>query len=298
MKIPIKTILPNPEQPRLTFDQAELEQLAASMAIHGVINPIAVEEAGTGYILHDGERRLRAARLLGWTEIEAAVTQPLNGSGKPEHLERALVGNLQRSDLNLIEEAEGYRRLRDECGYSVSMIAKRMGTNDNRIHNRLAILELEPEIQTLLAERKLPNTPDALKALATLPSEPRIRLARKAASLRFSAKTIIRAAGKMHELLGTKQTIKGTPAVELGKVMAHGKLDLPKWNALMQIGQVPLWELVETAARRTCEMCSLRPMASKSTCGQCPLPLALAQMIDISNRSKIQSKSSVPLCKK
>src|SRR6185369_7089197 len=98
-QIHISRVVPNPEQPRKTFDQAELDGLADSIREHGVIQPIVVESCADDYILHDGERRLRAAKLAGLKKIPAIVHPPLNGTGPQERLERALVANVQRVEM-------------------------------------------------------------------------------------------------------------------------------------------------------------------------------------------------------
>lgn len=102
--IPVDRIYPNPMQPRKIFDEAELHELADSIREHGVIEPIVVELCGRDFILHDGERRLRAARLASLKKIPAIVHPPLNGTGPRERLERALVANVQRSEMHPIEE--------------------------------------------------------------------------------------------------------------------------------------------------------------------------------------------------
>ena len=127
--IRIDLILPNPEQPRVDFPAEELQGLAASIQANGLIQPIVVEEVEQGYILHDGERRLRACKALGWAEIAAVVVPPLNGTAAHDRLMRALVANVQRQDLNPVEEARAYARLRDEHGLSGQEIADRVGVH-------------------------------------------------------------------------------------------------------------------------------------------------------------------------
>jgi ParB family chromosome partitioning protein len=105
----ISRVLPNPEQPRRRFDPGSLRELADSIKVNGLIQPIVVEDAGDGsYILIDGERRLRACKLINRTEIEAFINPPSNHNGE-ERLRKALVANIQRTDLNPIEEAQAYQ---------------------------------------------------------------------------------------------------------------------------------------------------------------------------------------------
>jgi ParB family transcriptional regulator, chromosome partitioning protein len=141
MKLEIESILPNPEQPRKSFDQADLDGLAQSIKEQGLITPITVEgpyfegtphpsplPAGEGayYILIAGERRLRAHKLLGLTEIEANI-EPPRVDGTLDRLMRALVENIQRSGMDPIDEALAFQRLREEFGLSVADISERFG---------------------------------------------------------------------------------------------------------------------------------------------------------------------------
>ena len=119
LEIPISKIKANAYQPRRTFNQTELEQLAESIRQHGVIQPILVEEGANGFTLIAGERRLRASKLAGRTTIPAVVRTVDNQS----RLELALIENVQRSDLSPIETAQAYRRLADEFGMTQEQIA-------------------------------------------------------------------------------------------------------------------------------------------------------------------------------
>ncbi len=138
--IPIDRIERNPYQPRTVFEMDQLEQLRASIAAHGVLQPVLVTETLEGYRLIAGERRVRAAQLAGLTRIPAIVRQ---AAGR-EQLELALVENLQRADLNAVEEAHAYRQLVDEFGLSHDQIANRVGRARSTIANTIRILELEP----------------------------------------------------------------------------------------------------------------------------------------------------------
>ena len=111
-------IYPNPEQPRKDFDLAELESLAESIRSHGILVPVKLEAAGDAFILHDGERRLRAARMAGLTQIPAEIQPGLNGNGPQTRLLQAVIINIQRADMNPVEEGQSYRRMRDEFGQS------------------------------------------------------------------------------------------------------------------------------------------------------------------------------------
>jgi ParB family chromosome partitioning protein len=109
MQIAIGKIIPNPDNPRKDFDPATLEELSSSIRQHGLLNPIAVEENNGVYILIDGERRWRAAKLAGWAEIPAEVRERTNNI---QRLMLALVANLQREDMNPIDEARAFEQLK------------------------------------------------------------------------------------------------------------------------------------------------------------------------------------------
>jgi ParB family chromosome partitioning protein len=139
-EIPIDRIERNPYQPRTVFELDQLDQLRASIAAHGILQPVLVTETLEGYRLIAGERRVRAAQLAGLTRIPAIVRQ---AAGR-EQLELALVENLQRADLNALEEARAYRQLADEFGLSHDEIAGRVGRARSTIANTIRLLELAP----------------------------------------------------------------------------------------------------------------------------------------------------------
>ena len=149
--LPISLISPNPYQPRQRLSEEDLEQLAASIAEHGVIQPILVTETLDGYQLIAGERRLRAAQRAGLERIPALVRQV---AGR-EQLELALVENVQRADLNALEEAHAYRQLAQEFGLSHEEIARRVGRSRPAVTNTIRLLELPPEVQQALVDGAL-----------------------------------------------------------------------------------------------------------------------------------------------
>jgi ParB family chromosome partitioning protein len=138
--IPIDRIERNPYQPRTVFEVDQLDQLRASIVAHGVLQPVLVTETLEGYRLIAGERRVRAAQLAGLTRIPAIVRQ---AAGR-EQLELALVENLQRADLNAVEEAHAYRQLVDEFELSHDQIAARVGRARSTVANTIRILDLAP----------------------------------------------------------------------------------------------------------------------------------------------------------
>lgn len=152
LKIPLDSITPNPNQPRKSFDEEELKELAASIREHGVIQPIIVEDRGSGtYGIVAGERRYRAARLAGLREIPAI----LRNYSDERRLEVALIENVQRSDLNPLEEALAYRNLMDLTGLSQEEVASRVGKNRTTVANALRLLKLPEDMQNALASGQL-----------------------------------------------------------------------------------------------------------------------------------------------
>jgi len=146
--IPLDQIRANPYQPRKTIDDEALQGLAASIVEHGVLQPVLVSETLNGYELIAGERRLRAARIAGLTRIPAIVRQ-LAGR---DQLEVALVENIQRADLNPLEEAEAYRQLTDTFGMSQDDVARRVGRARSTITNTLRLLDLAPAVQAAVRD--------------------------------------------------------------------------------------------------------------------------------------------------
>ena len=142
---------PNPNQPRRSFDEESLSQLADSIKEIGVLQPILVQEKKGRYQIVAGERRFRAARLAGLRTIPAIVR---TFSAK-EQLEAALIENLQREDLNAIEEAQAVRHLMDQCDYTQEMAAQRLSKSRPAVANLLRLLTLPDDVQQLIREGKL-----------------------------------------------------------------------------------------------------------------------------------------------
>jgi ParB family chromosome partitioning protein len=144
--IPLDKLKPNPEQPRRYFGEEELRELANSIREHGVIEPIIVQNDGDDYTIIAGERRYRAAQMAGLKEIPALIR-----SYTPEaRLEIALIENIQRTDLNPIEEARAYKNLMELTGLSQDSVAVKVGKNRSTVANALRLLRLPPEIQESL----------------------------------------------------------------------------------------------------------------------------------------------------
>lgn len=147
-RIPIGQIRPNPFQPRKEFRPDELADLEASLKASGLLQPITVRPAGGGYELIAGERRFRAASRLGWTEIPAIVRQ----FDDRTLLTLALVENLQRADLNPVEEAEGYQRLIQEFQLTQQQVADAVGKDRSTVANLLRVLALPAAVRQLLQQ--------------------------------------------------------------------------------------------------------------------------------------------------
>ncbi len=163
VEIPLARIRRNPYQPRRRVEQEALEALAASIAEHGVIQPVLVTETLDGYQLVAGERRVRAAQMAGLERVPAVVRQ-LAGHAQ---LELALVENLQRADLDPIEEAHAYRQLIDEFGLDQEQLAARFGRARSTIANTLRLLETDPMVQAAVSDGSI--TEGHARALGGLP---------------------------------------------------------------------------------------------------------------------------------
>jgi len=151
-EIPVSKIKPSPFQPRLNFDRGRLEELAQSINVRGVIQPIVVRTAGDAFELIVGERRLKALELLGRERIPAMV---YNAISNEEAMELTLIENIQREDLNPIEEARAYHRLMTECSLTQNDLAEKVGRDRSSVANSLRLLSLPAEIQHMLSEGKL-----------------------------------------------------------------------------------------------------------------------------------------------
>jgi ParB family chromosome partitioning protein len=151
-RVPVAQIRPNPYQPRKEFRAEDLAELQASLATNGLLQPIVVRPTSpTGYELIAGERRLRAATQLGWNEIPVVVRE----IDDQTLLTLALVENLQRTDLNAVEEAEGYQRLIDEFGLTQQRVAEIVGKDRTTVANTLRVLQLPPAVRQMVQQGEL-----------------------------------------------------------------------------------------------------------------------------------------------
>ncbi len=185
--VPIDLIDPNPVQPRALFSADRLEELAASIRTHGILQPLLVRRKGERYELVAGERRWRAAKLAGLTTVPVIVQDVPD----ERMLEITLVENIQREDLNPIELARALERMVEELGLTHEEIAARTGKDRVTITNTLRLLRLPRDVQQLVAERRL--SPGHAKALLALPTEELQReVAERAASQGLSVRQVER----------------------------------------------------------------------------------------------------------
>ncbi len=211
MEIPISRIQGNPYQPRLKVEQQALEQLAASIAIHGVIQPVLVTEVLDGYQLVAGERRVRAAQMAGLDHVPAVIRQ----LAARDQLAVAVVENVQRTDLNAMEEAHAYRQLADEFKLTQDEIATRVGKARSTIANILRLLDLDPEVQTALSEGRISE--GHARALAGSSPEVQHQLVQAIDGRGLS----VRQTEELVRRLRDKPAIKANVAVETDANMEH-----------------------------------------------------------------------------
>lgn len=291
--IPLESIVRNPDQPRRTFDEASLAELADSIRQQGIIQPIEVEVTVDGrYMLHHGERRTRAAGMAGLETIPAVIANALD---EDTLLVRSVLENLHREELNPIDEARAFQALL-ALGWPRTRITRELGKNLNYVAGRLKWLQLEEEIQQLVALGHIPRDPRLADALLVLPSEARVALAGRFATAALSFKACLSAAEKAAEKIGNRQTAQeaGRARMEETKQRAHavpmvrhaavpaqptmGKEVRAAADAMCRSCHwrpsgttLPAWQLVEEAAAAVCADCVKRDgPALPSVCQECP----------------------------
>lgn len=200
-KLPIEDIVPNPNQPRIHFNETELRELSESIQEHGVLQPLLVRKHGNGYEIIAGERRYQASKLAGLEELPVII-KDVNDE---EMLALALIENLQRSDLNPVEEAKGYRQLIDASGMTQEALSKAVSKSRSAITNSLRLLDLPEVVQQMIFEGKL--TAGHARAILAVPYEDaRIRLAEKVVAEGLS----VRATENLAPLFSAGETPKTT----------------------------------------------------------------------------------------
>ncbi len=150
-QLPINDVRPNPYQPRRYFDEVKLGELAESIRQHGLFTPVLVREAKSGYELVAGERRLRASKIAGLEFIEAIVVE----FNDEQMMEIAIIENIQREDLNVLEEAQGYQLLIDNLHLTQEDVAQRVNKSRSHVANLLRLLRLPTSVQKMVQEGKL-----------------------------------------------------------------------------------------------------------------------------------------------
>ena len=209
--LPLQKVEPNPNQPRRAFDEVELQALADSIAEHGIVQPLAVRALDNGYYqIIAGERRWRAARLAGLQEIPVVV---LDADDRTV-MELALVENLQRQDLNPMEEAEGYRALMEDYGLTQEQAASRVGKSRPAVANALRLLALPDEVRAMVEDGTL--SAGHARAVLSLPSA---RLQKAAAQKIIALRLSVRQAETMCKRMAAgEQPAKERPALTVDYV--------------------------------------------------------------------------------
>ena len=200
-KLPIEDIVPNPNQPRIHFNETELRELSESIQEHGVLQPLPVRKHGNGYEIIAGERRYQASKLAGLEELPVIIKDV----DDEQMLALALIENLQRSDLNPVEEAKGYRQLIDASGMTQEALSKAVSKSRSAITNSLRLLDLPEVVQQMIFEGKL--TAGHARAILAIPYEDaRIKLAEKVVAEGLS----VRATENLTPLFSAGETPKTT----------------------------------------------------------------------------------------
>ncbi|MCW3488966.1 ParB/RepB/Spo0J family partition protein [Dethiobacter alkaliphilus] len=188
--VDVAQISVNPYQPRKHFDEEKLAELARSVEQHGILQPLIVRPSDGEYELVAGERRLRAAKKAGLQRVPVVI-RPLTDK---EMMEIALIENLQRQDLNPLEEAQAYQRLMEEFNYTQEQLAERVGKSRSAVANTLRLTTLHPEARNFVANQQLSE--GHARALLSLPLEKQPLAARKAVELGLSVRDTERMAGQ------------------------------------------------------------------------------------------------------
>jgi ParB family transcriptional regulator, chromosome partitioning protein len=303
--ITVTAIKPNPHQHRTDFNAVELQELAASLQEHGVIQPLVITPNGgpDSFLLIAGERRWRAAQLAGLATVPCKV-MPKQSDRKMAAL--ALTENLHRADINPIEEARGYQHLID-LGLSVSEISQEVGKHSTKIYSRLQLLKLDLAIQTLIERGELQSDCRVATALLAVPASVRVELATKLAHAHATIKAIEAACKKvvaqstktkdkatMRKLAAQRATAQGhnLPADDRPIHAAHLKqaaramcapCDI-KQDVLGEAFPAPAWTLITHAADSTCAGCGLQNL--KDACNECPGVELLRKLIALNSGGK------------
>lgn len=185
VEVPVESIRPNPYQPRKTFDKEKLKELSESIKKHGIIQPLIVRTKGLDYELVAGERRLRAARLANLRTVPVLIRE----YDEKQMRELSLVENIQRHDLNPLEEAKAIRELMKQCGYTQAQAAERLGRSRAAVANLLRMLNLPEELQAMIADETV--TAGQMRPLSSLTDrEQQLKIGKALAENGWSARTV------------------------------------------------------------------------------------------------------------
>jgi ParB family chromosome partitioning protein len=237
----ISRITSNPNQPRKVFDEKALKQLAQSIDEKGLISPITVKESNNKYIIVAGERRLRAHQLLKRKRILAYI---IDADSNKDIMYMALIENIQREDLNAIEQAKAYQYLKDNLASSITEIAKTVGKSRPAVSNSLRLLNLPTEIQDSILKNEI-NAGQARAILQKKTTQGMILLWRRLLKEKMSVRKVEAAASnntkwnqqinqiesKIARIIGTKVTINNNKKTKKGFVKIH--FDSKTWNRVI-----------------------------------------------------------------
>lgn len=232
-EVPLESVTPNPDQPRTNFKPEEIEELAASIQKDGLLQPILVRAVGASqYQIIAGERRWQACRSIGMKTVPIRIKE----ADDDKALELALVENVQRSDLNPIEEAYGYRRMMERQNLTQSEVAQAMSKGRSTVANALRLLELPEEAQQLLFEEKI--TAGHARAILSIPSKDgRLKLTQKLAEEKLS----VRETEAIARLLAGKKGMDASqvrqPTPKLFKTVAKALRDVLQTNVRVKTVQ-------------------------------------------------------------
>ena len=241
----LSKIEPNQDQPRKEFEEESLNQLAESIKLHGVLQPLLVQKKGSMYEIVAGERRWRAARIAGLKEVPVAIRE----YSPQQALEIALIENVQREDLNPIEEAMAYQRLIQEFHLKQEEIAERVSKNRTTITNTMRLLNLAPEVQQMLIENRITNG-HARALLAVEEPAVQVELAQKIEQTHMSVREVekaVKSLGKgkrekrqkpedealnliFQELENRLKTVMGTKVNISRKDKSKGKIEIEYYS--------------------------------------------------------------------
>lgn len=285
MLIPVEQIIPNPEQPREEFDQAGLEELAASIKEHGLMNPISVFRDQEQFVIIDGERRWRAHKIAGLDTIKADLTvKPNHGRERETLLEMAWIGNVQRKQMNPVEEGKAVAKML-ASGKSYAELARKRGVTETTLRTFVAISELDPEIQEFYASGQIAIEWRVISAIRDLPDDIRVEVIRGCVKRKASGAAIYHLCKRLTNgrtpppVPVTQAEVKtgsmvSCPVIsyEVGlKKSKQDGIDEEHWNAMAQAMLVPPWPQISEAIIGTCKKCAVYSVASFTNCRECPL---------------------------